>query len=34
MINKWLEAHAEADEAKQGAFVGLVGENIDIQSSL
>jgi len=28
--NKWLIAHIEADEAKQGAHVGLVGENIDI----
>lgn len=30
--NKWLIAHAESDEARQGAFVGLVGENIDIAS--
>lgn len=28
--NKWLIAHAESDEARQGAFVGLTGENIDI----
>ena len=28
--NKWLLAHPEADEAEQGAYVGLVGENIDI----
>ena len=28
--NKWLLAHAESSEAKQGAYVGLVGENIDI----
>lgn len=28
--NKWLLAHAESDEAKQGAYVGLTGENIDI----
>lgn len=28
--NKWLIAHPESDEAKQGAFVGLVGENIDL----
>ena len=28
--NKWLLAHAEADEAKNGAHVGLYGENIDI----
>lgn len=29
--NKWLLAHAESDEAKQGAYVGLTGENIDIR---
>ena len=28
--NKWLLAHADASEATQGAYVGLVGENIDI----
>lgn len=28
--NKWLLAHAEADEAKNGAHVGLYGTNIDI----
>lgn len=28
--NKWLLAHAESDEAKNGAYVGLKGENIDI----
>ena len=28
--NKWLLAHAEASEAKDGAYVGLTGENIDI----
>lgn len=28
--NKWLLAHAESSEAKNGAYVGLVGENIDI----
>ena len=28
--NKWLLAHAEADEAKSGAYVGLTGVNIDI----
>lgn len=28
--NKWLIAHAESDEGKNGAHVGLVGENIDI----
>ena len=25
--NKWLLAHEESNEAKQGAYVGLVGEN-------
>ena len=29
--NKWLLAHADSDEAKQGAYVGLTGENIDIK---
>ncbi|HIU33238.1 MAG TPA: DUF4867 family protein [Candidatus Pullichristensenella excrementigallinarum] len=28
--NKWLIAHPEADEAKDGAHVGLVGENITL----
>lgn len=28
--NKWLLAHAESSEAAAGAYVGLVGENIDI----
>jgi ureidoglycolate hydrolase len=28
--NKWLIAHADSDEAKNGAFVGLTGKNIDI----
>lgn len=28
--NKWLLAHADAREAKNGAYIGLVGENIDI----
>ncbi len=32
--NKWLIAHAEASEAADGAYVGLVGENIDIQNDL
>jgi hypothetical protein len=30
--NKWLLAHAESDEASQGAEVLLDGENIDISS--
>ena len=28
--NKWLLAHKDSDEAKQGAHIGLVGENWDI----
>lgn len=28
--NKWLLAHAESSEAKDGAHIGLKGENIDI----
>ena len=28
--NKWLLAHADSSEAKQGAYVGLTGENINI----
>ena len=28
--NKWLIAHPDSSEAKQGAFVGLSGKNIDI----
>lgn len=28
--NKWLLAHAESSEAKDGAYVGLTGANIDI----
>ena len=28
--NKWLLAHSESSEAGQGAYVGLVGKNIDI----
>ncbi len=32
--NKWLLAHAEASEAKDGAYVGLTGVNIDIEGDL
>lgn len=28
--NKWLLAHPDSSEAKKGAYVGLVGNNIDI----
>lgn len=30
--NKWLLAHPESDEAKNGAKIGLCGENIDISN--
>lgn len=30
MKNKWLLAHKDSQEAKENAYVGLVGENIDI----
>lgn len=30
--NKWLIAHADTSEAKAGAFVGLDGRNIDLNS--
>lgn len=29
--NKWLLAHKDTDEARGGANIGLVGENIDIE---
>lgn len=32
--NKWLLAHPESDEAAQGAYIGLRGENIDIANDL
>lgn len=32
--NKWLIAHADSDEARQGAVVGLHGVNIDVQNDL
>ena len=32
--NKWLLAHPESAEAKQGAHIGLAGENIDIANSI
>ena len=32
--NKWLLAHPDSDEATQGAYVGLAGENIDIRNDL
>lgn len=32
--NKWLLAHPESDEAKNGAVIGLKGVNIDIQNDI
>lgn len=32
--NKWLIAHPETGEAAEGAFAGLIGENIDITALL
>lgn len=32
--NKWLLAHPESSEARDGAKIGLVGENIDIANLL
>ncbi|MBQ9264097.1 MAG: DUF4867 family protein [Clostridia bacterium] len=32
--NKWLLAHPDSREAKSGAYIGLIGENIDIASDL
>lgn len=32
--NKWLIAHPESSEAAQGAYVGLMGENIDIKDCI
>ena len=31
--NKWLLAHPETNEAKQGAYVGITGANIDLAIS-
>ena len=30
MRNKWLIAHPESSEAKNGAFIGITGENIEL----
>ncbi len=32
--NKWLLAHPESDEAKNGALIGLTGVNIDIKEDI
>lgn len=31
--NKWLIAHEEAPEAKQGAFIGIRGKNVDLKNA-
>ena len=32
--NKWLLAHADSSEAKDGAWIGITGENIDIAADI
>lgn len=32
--NKWLLAHAHSSEAKNGAWIGITGENIDIAGDI
>jgi hypothetical protein len=32
--NKWLLAHPDSDEAKNGAVIGLKGKNIDIEKAI
>ena len=32
--NKWLLAHAESDEARQGAHIGLCGISIDLADAI
>ena len=32
--NKWLLAHKDSSEAKDGAYVGLKGENIDLKNDV
>ncbi len=32
--NKWLVAHPDSDEAREGAVVGITGENIDIANDI
>ena len=32
--NKWLLAHPDSDEAKNGAHIGLTGENIDLAAEI
>lgn len=30
-INKWLFAHEDSSQAKNGAYIGIEGENIEIK---
>ena len=30
-VNKWLYAHKDTKQARDGAYVGIVGENIEIK---
>jgi len=32
--NKWMLAHPDSDEAKAGAWIGLIGSNIDITKEI
>lgn len=32
--NKWLIAHPDASEAKEGAYIGIKGVNVDIRDSI
>ena len=32
--NKWLLAHKDSPEAADGAYIGLVGENIDVTNAI
>ena len=32
--NKWLLAHPESKQAKNGAHIGLSGDNIDIKEDI
>lgn len=34
MTNKWLIAHKDTPEAKDGAHIGIIGENIDIKEDI
>ena len=32
--NKWLLAHPDTSEAKNGAYVGISGDNIDVEAEM